>query len=270
MEAARRPACHPFQARQPDLAEVRAAFNKAAFGALVGDPAMALPQLALHTEGPEKAGPGYVPPALLKAIGWTESSWRQAEYEAPRGSRGRALASTSCAFGVMQVLTGMEIKGAPTPLQDRIGSDFAHNIAAGARILAQKWNLAPKELPLVRPRSPSSIEDWYYAVWAYHCFGERCSELGLHDNPDDPTLPWPRPVFNSPDQLASKGAFSRTDYPYQELVYGLIQHPPRAEGAPLWHPLPAKLPPRGAVGFPTPRHLEPFGFTTDPTRPTDP
>jgi hypothetical protein len=268
--AARRRECHPFQARQPDLTETRTAFNKAAFGTLVADPAMALPPLKVQTDGPEKTSPGYVPPTLLKAIGWVESSWRQAEYEAPRGARGRALVSASCAIGIMQVLSGMEIKGTPTPLQERIGSEFQHNIAAGARILAQKWNLAPSDLPLVKPRSPASLEDWYYAVWAYHCFGERCAELGLHDNPDDPTLAWPRPIFNSPDQLAGKGRYSRADYPYQELVYGLVQYPPSADGVTLWQPLPVKLPQRGAVGFPTPGNLDPFGSTTDPTRPSDP
>lgn len=262
--------CHPFRARQPELPEVRVAFNRAAFGMLDTAPELMLPPLQTQTDGPVQVTLGYVPPTLLKAIGWTESSWRQAEYEAPRGSWGRALASTSCAFGVMQVLSGMEIKGTPTPLQERIGSHFDANIAAGARVLAEKWNLAPSGLPLVRPRSPLSIEDWYFAVWAYHCFGERCRELGLHDNPDDPALTWPRPAYNSPEQLASNGRFSRTDYPYQELVYGLIQHPPRADGALLWLPLPVKLPPRGAVGFPTPGHIEPFGFTTDPTQPGDP
>jgi hypothetical protein len=49
-----------------------------------------------------------------------------------------------------------------------------------------------------------------------------------------------------------------------------VQYPPLVDGAPLWTPLPVKLPARGAVGFPTPAHIDAFGFTTDPTRPTDP
>jgi hypothetical protein len=125
-------------------------------------------------------------------------------------------------------------------------------------------------IPVVRPRNPASLEDWYYAVWAYHCYGDRCTELGLHDNPDDPTLPWPRPMYNSPEQLGSRGQYTRSDYPYQELVYGLIQHPPRADGTPIWRALPVTLPPKGSVSHPEPKGFERSGSTLDPTRADDP
>ena len=206
--------CHPFQSRQPDLAELRAAFNRAGFGLLVPDPTFALPPLESDPAGDGDPVPAYIPPTLLKAIAWTESSWRQAAYDVPRGAHGRVITSTSCAYGVMQVLSGMEIGATPTLRQERIGGDHQHNIAAGALILADKWNSDPAVLPVVRPRLPGIVEDWYYAVWAYHCFGERCTrEFGLHDNPDDPLLTWPRPDYNSPEQLASRGRFTRADYP---------------------------------------------------------
>ena len=262
--------CHLFQTRQPQLAELRAAFNRAGFGQLIPEAGYALPQLETQPEGDGNLVPGYVPPTLLKAIAWTESSWRHAAYEVPRGLPGRTLASSSCAYGVMQILTGMDVTGQPTARQEQIGSDYRFNIAAGARILGEKWNLAPSALPAVRPRTPQVLEDWYYAVWAYHCYGERCRQLGLHDNPDDPALTWPRPVYNSPAQLESRGRFTRADYPYQELVYGLIQYPPRADGVPVWTPLPVTLPPPGSVSHPTPKHFDRPGMTVDPTRPDDP
>src|SRR5262249_31659625 len=151
-----------------------------------------------------------------------------------------------------------------------IGTDFTYNIAAGARILAEKWNLAPDPLPVVRTRTPYILEDWYFAIWAYHCFGEVCDSLNLHNNPDDPVLTWPRPPYNSPEQLGSGGRFSRADYPYQELVYGLVEFPPRADGAPLWPSLPVSLPAPGTVTFPTPRSFDRPGVTLDATRQGDP
>jgi hypothetical protein len=269
-DTATRRTCHGFQSRQPQIPELGSAFNKAGFGVLVSDPSFALPRLETDPNGDGGPVAGYIPPTLLKAIAWTESSWRHAAYEVQRGMNGRTLTSTSCAFGIMQVLTDMAIGERPTPRQELVGSDFIHNIAAGARILAEKWNLAPAVIPVVRPRNPSTLEDWYYAVWAYHCFGDRCTELGLHDNPDDPALPWPRPMYNSPEQLGSQGRFTRADYPYQELVYGIIQHPPRADGTVIWRPLPVTLPRPGSVTHPTPRSFERSGMTLDPTRADDP
>lgn len=269
MAAARRE-CYAFQSRQPELAELRSAFNKAGFGALVTDPSFSLPRLETQLEGDGGGVTGYIPPTLLKAISWAETSWRHAGYEVQRGMTGRTLTSTSCAFGVMQVLTEMAIADRPTARQELVGADFRYNIAAGARILGEKWNLAPSVIPVVKPRNPATLEDWYYALWAYHCFGERCAELGLHDNPDDPTLPWPRPMYNSPEQLGSGGRYSRADYPYQELVYGLVQHPPKADGVPIWRALPVTLPPRGSVTFPEPEGFDRPGSTLDPTRPEDP
>lgn len=262
--------CYSFQTRQPELAELRTAFNRAGFGQLVMDPTFALPQLETQPDGDGGLVPGYVPPTLLKAIGWAETSWRHAGYEVQRGATGRTITSSSCAFGVMQILTEMQIRNQPTARQTAIGTDYRFNIAAGARVLAEKWNLAPSVTPVVRSRFPQALEDWYYAVWAYHCYGERCGQLGLHDNPDDPALTWPRPIYNSPEQLASGTRFTRADYPYQELVFGLIQHPPRADGQPIWQPLPVRLPAPGAVSYPSPKPIERPGMTLDPTRPDDP
>jgi hypothetical protein len=85
-------------------------------------------------------GPGltepYVPPTILKAIGWVESSWSQAAFAVPYGGIGPALISADCGYGIMQVTTGMQnTTGEPTREQLMVGSHFAYNIARGTRIL---------------------------------------------------------------------------------------------------------------------------------------
>jgi hypothetical protein len=258
--------CYSFQAYQPQLTEVSRALSRAAFGVLTLDPDFKIKELETQPDGDGRPVAPYVPPTLLKAIGWIESGWRQASFATNRGGTGPAVTSTSCAYGLMQLLTGMDIGATPTPKQLKVGTDYLSNIAAGAQMLGIKWNLAPETIPVVLPRNPRTLEDWYFAVWAYHCYGEVCDGLGIHNNPDDPALKWPRPVFNSPDQLASTGQFSFSDYPYQELVYGVIANPPRVNNTQLWLPLPVVLPPHGTVGFPEPKPFtEPAG-TLDPTQ----
>jgi hypothetical protein len=247
------------------MAEVSKAENRAAFGQLSTDPDYKLPPLETQPTGSGAPTSPYIPPTLMKAIAWVESGWRQASFNTPRGKTGPTITSTSCAYGVMQILTDMDIDSEPTAKQQKTGTDFINNIAAAAQLLSIKWNFAPEYLPVVLPRNPRAIEDWYYAVWAYHCFGEVCQALSIHNNPEDPALKWPRPAYNSPDQLNSNGQFSATDYPYQELVYGAIANPPVVDGRPLWPALPVKLPARGSISFPEPGPFLAAGNTTDPT-----
>jgi hypothetical protein len=194
--------------------------------------------------------PGYIPPTVLKSIAWYESRWQQATWSVSRGNHGRTITSSECAYGVLQVLTGMEHISAPDQRQNLIGSDFLHNAAAGAQILLEKWNHAPQTLPIYGRRDPRIIEDWYFALWAYHCFGDICARYDVHNNPDDPALRWPRPMYGS--QAYTDGPFTHADYPYQEVIFGQIANPPVQAGAPLWQAIPVLLPPHGTVGFPVP------------------
>ena len=64
-------------------------------------PGFDLPQLET---GGRSAGSGeltnpYIPPTLLKAIAWIESSWAQADYSVPYGAVGPVLVSHACAYG---------------------------------------------------------------------------------------------------------------------------------------------------------------------------
>jgi hypothetical protein len=247
--------CYVFRSYQPTIADVSTALSLASTNALTSDPSFQLSAIHISPDGGPQIAPPYIPVTVLKAVGWIESSWRQATYAVPRGSSGVTITSSSCAYGLMQILTGMQISGQPTARQQAIGTDYQANIAAGAQLLLAKWNMAPDRLPVYGRRDPHIIEDWYFALWAYHCYGDTCSKYNVHNNPDDPVLKWPRPMFGSPEQQNSKGAFTAADYPYQELVYGLVANPPVVDGAPLWPAIPVALPPHGSVGFPVPRNL---------------
>ena len=185
--------------------------------------------------GPRSAGSSqlrdpYIPPTLLKAIAWIESSWAQADYSVPYGAVGPVLVSHACAYGIAQVLSGMQNStNVPTLDQAMIGGHYAFNIARGARILADKWNAAPTFRPLVGNRDPEIVEDWYYAVWSYHGFA-------FKNHPLNPDHPLPRPAYRC------DGTQSRSNYPYQELVFGCIANPPVVSGVPLWNPLAVTLP----------------------------
>jgi hypothetical protein len=208
-------------------------FELAAFNRLFPDVSgFELPRLET---GPRSAGSGqlgdsYIPPTLLKAIAWIESGWAQADWSVPYGGIGPPLTSSSCAYGIMQVLSGMEnTTGVPNLEQSMIGGHYAFNIARGARILADKWNYAPTYRPIVGSRNPHIIEDWYYAVWSYYGFSFKSHPL----NPDYPA---------SRSAYRCDGTQPRSNYPYQELVFGCIANPPVVDGVRLWDPLPVKLP----------------------------
>jgi hypothetical protein len=201
-------------------------------------------------------GPGttepYIPPTLLKAIAWIESSWAEAAYAVAYGSVGPALISHDCGYGIMQVTSGMEnTTGAPTREQLMTASHYAYNIARGARTLADKWNLSPEYRPLVGDRNPRAIEDWYYAVWSYNGFA-------FQNHPLNPRFPaWPRTSYSCGP---SDDGFShdRSQYPYQELVFGCMTHPPEPDGEPLWEQQPVTLPDLSLVEFAQPLSVENF------------
>ncbi|MDP2950086.1 MAG: transglycosylase SLT domain-containing protein, partial [Chloroflexota bacterium] len=201
-------------------------------------------------------GPGlvepYIPPSILKAIGWIESGWAQAAFSVAYGDIGPALISHDCGYGIMQVTTGMQnTTGQPTPEQLMAASHYAYNIARGTRILADKWNLAPEFRPIVGDRNPQAIEDWYYAVWSYNGFA-------FQNHPLNPRFPaWPRPSYSC-GPFDDGFSHDRSQYPYQELVFGCMAHPPQPDGAPLWQPQEVALPDLSSVEFAEALKLENF------------
>lgn len=214
-------------------------------------PSFAVPQLEV---GPRSAGDGlkldpYIPPVILKAIAWIESGWAQADYSVPYGALGPVLASHDCGYGIMQVTTGMQnVSGVPNLDQAMIGGHFAFNIARGARILAEKWNQAPEFRPVVGERDPAIIENWYYAVWSYNGFA-------FKNHPLNPSYSPARVPFSCGPEGDGFG-HDRTQYPYQELVFGCAQRPPLRGGMPLWQLQPVHLPDISRPEFANPLRLE--------------
>jgi hypothetical protein len=187
------------------------------------------------------------PPTLVRAISYIESAWAMANRDTPRGRFGPVLTSSGCAYGIMQVLSGMQPatrSGRPNGVQRRILRDHVANIQGGLDLLAAKWNFSgPGDWPWVGERDPRVLEEWYYAAWAYYAMFPSLSPL----NPD---YPWPRPAYGSPECERQRRGCTYSDYPYQELVLGLVANPPQAGVAPsgqplyLWEPKPVQLPAR--------------------------
>jgi hypothetical protein len=227
----------PFNLQTYESADWRNAYNRtfalAGLNRLFPDIGeFALPRLETgnRAAGSTQTTTPYIPPTMLKAIAWIESAWAQADPSVPYGAVGPALVSHDCGYGLMQVTTGMQnVSGVPTAGQAAIGGHYAFNIAAGARILAEKWNAAPEFRPIVGSRNRTVVEDWYYALWSYNGFS-------FKNHPQNPALPLPRAAY------LCNGSQPRSNYPYQELVLGCMAHPPNVGGTPLWDPVPVTLP----------------------------
>lgn len=255
--------CHSFTSQQPQVNDAADTLTRAGIGAL-SVAGITMPPLRTGPDGLGPPQPFYIPPTILRAVAWVETAWHQASWDTTRGTNGPTLTSSTCAYGLMQILDGMTIAGNPTASQLSIASDFHANIAAGAAMLASDWNRTPDQLPYAGRHDPHILEDWYFALWAYHCFGPVCITYGAHNNPDDPALTWPRPVYNSPDQINSPLGLDYSDYPYEELVYGTVQYPPLVNQQPLWAPIPIQLPPHGSIGYPQPHAIgEPAAHLED-------
>ena len=173
--------------------------------------------------------PPRFPCELLKAIAMAESGWHQfCIPDTPSDQVGppeRTIISFDCGYGVGQVTSGMHTGETPAFDQQRVASDATYNLAAGTLILASKW----RATNCVGDNQPSIVEDWYTATWAYN-------GLAWSNNP------------NNPNHDASRGVYDPSvggSYPYQEKVFGRIEHPPSAD---YWPSLPLAYPNRADCG----------------------
>jgi hypothetical protein len=188
----------------------------------------------------------YLPPTLLKAIGWIESGLTQARGPVPWSAVGPALISFDCGHGIMQITSGMTSPadhGWPSQQQALVATDYLYNIGRGAAILADKWNGAPGYRPIAgtdTDSDPTIIENWYFAVWGYNGFTGPGANRSNH--PMDPGYgAWPRTGFSC-GPLNDGFGHSYSNYPYQEIVFGCAARPPSVAGAQVWTPLPVSLP----------------------------
>ena len=175
-----------------------------------------------------------IPPKLMKAIVWVESLFAQAHMDIPWGGVGRVVRSPDCGFGLGQITSGMEnYTGNPTTRQTLVGTHFLFNLAETARMLAEKWNA--DFLPIAGGGDPASLEDWYYALWAYNGLAAKNHPLIQTDRESDwinhPLHPWRDPlrgdVWHCRDKAAYGWALYQSgDYTYPERIYGCLRHPP--------------------------------------------
>ena len=193
----------------------------------------------------------YIPPVILKSIGYLESGWAQASYSplVQYGEIGPVLSSHDCGYGLMQITSGMQnISSVPNLDQAMIGSHFGFNIARGAAILAGKWNFSPEVRPIVGARDPTLIEDWYYAIWGYNGFA-------FSNHPLNPAYQPSRVEFSC-GATGDGFGHDRTQYPYQELVLGCAERPPIRVGQQLWEPQEVHLPDLADPAFAGPLKVE--------------
>ncbi|MHA4813165.1 golvesin C-terminal-like domain-containing protein [Streptomyces aculeolatus] len=150
-------------------------------------------------------------------------------------------ADADCGYGITQVTDGMRLPGHGQPTlsekqQEAVALDYTANIAAGADILAEKWNQTRTAGMTVNNGEPRWIENWFYALWAYNSGFYPKSQadqnkgkwgVGWTNNPANPLWKANRLPFL---ESASGGddyshAAHPQDWPYQEKVLGWAGRP---------------------------------------------
>lgn len=175
--------------------------------------------------------PPIFPCEILKAIAMNESSWKQfcvpTEPANKKGPPSRTIISFDCGYGIGQVTSGMHIGETPAYDRAKVAGDPTYNLATGTQILAAKW----RATNCVGDNQPKVVEDWYVATWAYN-------GLAASNNPNNPNYDAMRPICDP-----SKGCPGR---PYQERVWGWMEHPPSAAH---WAPIQPAYPDRADIGM---------------------
>jgi GDSL-like lipase/acylhydrolase family protein len=144
---------------------------------------------------------------------------------------------SDCGYGISQMTDGMRTAGREKPgetalpaVQQRaVALDYQVNIAAGMRLLQDKWNEVAAAGMTVNNADPARIENWYFATWAYnsgfHKFEDRNDPdshgawgLGWFNNPINPRYPQGRLPFLHNNSWGD--AAHPQDWPYPEKVIG--------------------------------------------------
>jgi len=182
---------------------------------------------ALHMVSPR------FPCEVLRAIAMNETGWRQfcvpSEPANKKGLPSRTIISFDCGYGIGQVTSGMHQGENPAFDRAKVAGDATYNLATGTLILAAKW----RATNCVGDNQPTLVEDWYVAAWAYN-------GLAASNNPNNPNYDAMRPVCDP-----TKGCPGR---PYQERVWGWMEHPPSAAHWPAIQPA---YPNRADIGMAT-------------------
>ncbi|MQY39152.1 hypothetical protein SRB17_71740 [Streptomyces sp. RB17] len=216
---------------------------------------------------PTLIGGGRIPANVMLGIMAQESNLWQAESGAIPGQMGNPLAAvdgyyghqidpgdpdsywninwdkSDCGYGVGQVTDGMRLAGHEKPgetslspsLQKAVALDYATNIAASLKILADKWNEVHTDGQKITVNNddPSRVENWFAAVWNYNLGFNPPSDasqhngywgLGWYNNPANPIYKnsWGHPFMDTDvdGTEANHDAAHPQDWPYEEKVMG--------------------------------------------------
>lgn len=145
-------------------------------------------------------------------------------------------AEADCGYGITQVTDRMRLAGKedgrpaawPYQTQRAVALDYTANIAAGLQILSDKWNQTQGAGLIVNNGAWSSLENWFFALWAYNSgfYPNRHDGgpwgVGWANNPANPEWDAGRYPFM---ELSYADAAHPQDWPYQEKVLGFAGHP---------------------------------------------
>ncbi|WP_329424220.1 hypothetical protein OG339_27960 [Streptosporangium sp. NBC_01495] len=250
------------QARQPKPRQVEWAVDQAVRGALVNDYGMGSPQGMFPRHG--LVGGGFIPAQVMLGVTAQESNMWQASRLAVPGETGNPLIGNyygleiynstpdddwdvrwdeaDCGYGVTQVTDGMRLAGREKPgeralpyaQQRAVALDFTVNIAAGVRILEDKWNQTANAGMKVNNGDPAKLENWFFALWAYNSGfypdrGDGFWGVGWANNPINPRYPADRAPFLETGYIDAKNP---QRWPYPEKVLGWAGHPLEALESP--------------------------------------
>lgn len=208
-------------------------------------------------------GGGAVPAQVMLGILAQESNLWQASWHVVDGAAGNALnslgyygldlnnpnylnidwAKVDCGYGVAQVTTGMRLDDRGKVVdglsitdvhQKAVALDYATNIAAGLRILQNKWNQTRSAGLIANNGDPRYIENWWFAIWAYNTgFYPNAGDgspwgVGWSNNPANPKYPADRAMFltkpldvgNYDDNEGYDNARHPNHWSYPERVMG--------------------------------------------------
>jgi hypothetical protein len=192
---------------------------------------------------PTLNGGGQIPAQVYLAILAQESNFRQATWHARPGDGGNPLigdyygkspavddidyAGADCGYGIGQVTDGMRKTSTTyTATQKKaIAIDYAANIAAGLRILADKWNQIRDAGLKLNGGDPRYVENWFFATWAYNSgFYPPAPQWGVgwFNNPANPRYKANRNLFlrDTYDDAAHAGQWG-----YPEKILGWAETP---------------------------------------------
>lgn len=159
-------------------------------------------------------------------------------------------ADADCGYGITQATDGMRLAGKTKPgetalstlAQEAVALDYTANIAAGVRILSEKWNQTYNAGMTINGGHPKWIENWFFALWAYNSgFYDTADSqghqgVGWTNNPANPLWKANRVPFLQSASDPSGDDYSHAahlqDWPYQEKVIGWAARPISAMFAP--------------------------------------